>query len=374
MLKSVILALVISVLMVHALAQDTLPITDQTTFPNDGKIHCIEIVNYTFPFSELTNCYILSGKTGQAIVIDPADTLDPLGANGQSLKKILVDTTTGESKQVSSIELERFPVVKTNAYGEVTSVRDPQTQQEMYVYDQFRTTNTYGPRLLKYLKDNKLVLKYIVVTHGHLDHFAAITYLQERTGAQVIMHENDLRALNGRKLNAADGTRQTGYPKDSYRILGLRTKVDRTVKDGDLISLDGMVLQVIHTPGHSPGSICLRTRQKNETLLFSGDTLLHWAYLRDGMGNLIYDLNGRPLTANTGRTNFIDGTGDENALNNSIRDKLFTLPENTIVYPGHYESTTITDEKKYGPQRSKAAQDRQTTPDSKGQETQGVVL
>lgn len=328
---------------------------DPTTFPADGMIRIMQIPAYTFAFSDVTNCYIISNKAGETLIIDPLDSLQPVTdpQTGQAVHKILADAQTGEGTLIDAEKLEAYRVSKTNAYGEPTVVQDPGTGHDKYVYDQFRTTNTYGPQIMQLLKEHKLRLKLIVVTHGHLDHFGAITYLQEKTGARVLMHKSDLRALNGSKLDWQQQPPPVGYPKDSYRILGLRTPVDQPLADGDTITLGDMVFQVINTPGHSPGSICLRTRQGKQTILFSGDTLLHWGYLRDALGNQAFDEKGKPLTSDTGRTNFIDGSGDETALNNSIRDKLYVLPDSTIVYPGHYESTTIGEEKANGPQRPK---------------------
>jgi len=124
------------------------------------------------------------------------------------------------------------------------------------------------------------------------------------------------------------GEKIDAYPKDTYTIEGGEPKVDRFLDDGDLISLDNnrLVFQVMSTPGHSPGSITLRTRWKGVQVLFDGDTLFYHTI---------------------GRTNFRDGTGDHALLLRTIREKFLTLPDDTVIYPGHYMATTVGEEKRY---------------------------
>ena len=114
-------------------------------------------------------------------------------------------------------------------------------------------------------------------------------------------------------------------------------KVDRTIVDGEMISCEGMTLKAIYTPGHGRGSTCYFTTWEGKPVLFSGDTLLHYYKVAEG---IYYD---------TGRTNFKDGTGNQEELYKNIREKLFILPEATIVFPGHYDYTTIGLEKLYSP-------------------------
>lgn len=143
-----------------------------------------------------------------------------------------------------------------------------------------------------------------------------------------MMHPADVRKV---------GDPLAGQPKDANLILDGLVKVDKTIDEGDIVTLDGMSLKVLYTPGHGRGSICFLTSLNNRPLLFSGDTLLHFYLGADGK---YYD---------TGRTNFKDGTGDEVLLYRMIREKLFTLPDDTLVFPGHYDYTTIELEKQYSP-------------------------
>jgi len=337
MIKYVLFALGIAVCGTYSLAID-----DPTDFPVKATIEVLHIPDYTIPGTEdiLTNCYLIEGPTGQVILIDPADQLDMV-----TDKKLLVDKTTGISTVVATKDLTDYTVV-----GDHT-VKSSKTGQERLVYDQFRTTDVGTNMIMKALAAKHLTLKYIVVSHGHLDHFGALTSLKKKTGAQVLMYGEDLRGLDGAKLKAIAGKPLIGYPKDSYRIIGVHTPVDRLLYEGDLITLDGMTLQVISTPGHCPSCICLRTRQAGKTILFSGDTLLHWYNMLDGYGGKARDEQGNYITGDTGRTNFIDGSGDEDLLYRMIREKLLVLPDDTVVYPGHNEPTTIGEEKKYSPAR-----------------------
>lgn len=290
-----------------ALAQQPAAPADPTGLPPTTKIYQVIVDDFW-----QTNCYILAGKTGQAIIIDPGDNLK------MSDEKLLVDIATGKSRPATAEEL-------ANAVGD--AVIDPKTGVKWLVYSMWAGTGRDTARIIDTLEKYKLKLKYIVLSHGHIDHIGSVGVLKKKYGAQIIMHAGDVRAIDGGKI--ADGDKTTpGYPKDAYTLAGGLPKVDRTVKDGDLISLDGMVLQVIHTPGHSPGGISLRTRFNGRTYLFSGDTLLYHSL---------------------GRTNFRDGSGDQDLLFKSIRERLFTLPEDTVVFTGHYDFSTIGEEKKNNP-------------------------
>ena len=152
--------------------------------------------------------------------------------------------------------------------------------------------------IVEKIKEKGLTLKYIVNTHGHPDHSGGNARIKELTGAQIIMHEEDDKLFNS--LEGRAHATQMGFAPSPY--------ADLHVKDGDEIEIGDVKLRVIHTPGHSLGGICLYGYGN----LFTGDTLFVGAIGRT-------DLPG----------------GDEDVFMNSIHIKLLTLPEDTIVWPGH---------------------------------------
>ena len=149
-----------------------------------------------------------------------------------------------------------------------------------------------------------LTLRAIVLTHGHFDHVLSVDLLREKHGAPVLIHEADAELLGDGEKNAFAtffGRARTWRP------------ADRTLREGDEISLGGKTLTVLHTPGHTRGSICLL----GDGVLLSGDTLF-----ASGFGR--YDLFG----------------GDENALKASLA-RLASLPADTVIYPGHGGTSTL---------------------------------
>jgi hydroxyacylglutathione hydrolase len=166
--------------------------------------------------------------------------------------------------------------------------------------------------IFKAIADAGLDIKIIVLTHGHSDHIAALYDIQDRTGAEVAIHSDDADFLQGR------GAFST--------MFGISYKTpeppDRLLDDGDKINIGGLPFTVVHTPGHTPGSICLLTDDK----VFTGDTLLHHGI-------------GTTLMPGSSRRQLID----------SIHTRLMVLPDNTIIYPGHGRETTIGTERKGNP-------------------------
>jgi len=165
--------------------------------------------------------------------------------------------------------------------------------------------------ILKNVKDLGLDIKSIVLTHGHIDHIGAVKEVKEATGAEVAIHADDAQALQDNSVSAMFGL---SYPTP--------LPADRLLNDGDSIDIGDLHFLVVHTPGHSPGGICL----VGEGMVFSGDTLFNY-----GIGR--YDLPG----------------GSYNQLMNRIHTKLTVLPDNTIVYPGHGPDTTIGAERRGNP-------------------------
>ncbi len=166
-----------------------------------------------------------------------------------------------------------------------------------------------GEKILKILNENNIKLKYILITHGHTDHIASASLLKEKTNAEIIANENDIKMF-----------------KKPWNLLFLRAKPftpDILIKDNEEIRLGNknfVSLKVIHTPGHTQGSICFY--QEKEKSVFTGDTLFYRAI---------------------GRTDFPGGNFKQMISN--IKEKLFALPENTKVFPGHGRPTTISFEK-----------------------------
>ena len=144
---------------------------------------------------------------------------------------------------------------------------------------------------------HNIKIKYIVNTHSHIDHSMGNREMVRRTGAKIVMHEAD-----------APGLLQT--PREILEMFGAETPppADILVSDGQLIEVGSVALKVIHTPGHTPGGMCLYT----DGMVFTGDTLFVGAI---------------------GRTDFPGGSYQQ--LERSIQTRLYTLPGDTVVLPGH---------------------------------------
>lgn len=168
------------------------------------------------------------------------------------------------------------------------------------------------PQILAVVARHGWTVKAIVITHGHLDHIGGAHQLRAATGAPVWMNEADQEQQDMLDLQAAWLGMQT--PK--------RTEVDVAARDGDTLKAAGAEFHVIHTPGHTRGSLSLWIPAEKK--LVSGDTLFH-----ESIGRT--DLPG----------------GNAHAIVDSIRTKLFALPDETAVTPGHGEGTTIGHEKRH---------------------------
>jgi len=169
--------------------------------------------------------------------------------------------------------------------------------EEAVVIDPGFDSASEAKTLLKEIERNKFRVKYIINTHGHPDHTSGNKTMKDATQAPILIHEYDAPLLRN-------------------------PLADKTLREGDLIDVDEIKLRVLHTPGHSKGSIALLAAD----VVFTGDTL--WA---GTIGR--YDLPG----------------GSLEELMNSIKNKLMILPDHLKVYPGHGPATTIGEERRSNP-------------------------
>ncbi len=168
------------------------------------------------------------------------------------------------------------------------------------------------PEIRSYIEAKGLKIKYIIITHGHGDHIGALSELKDYSNAPVCIHREDSEML---KNSSKNYSAEMGGPQ-------VNISPDRLLEDGDVLELGDTKLNIIYTPGHSRGGICIYC----DGNLFSGDTL---------------------FACSIGRTDLYGGSFDE--IIASIKEKLLVLPDETAVYPGHGPSSTILTEKKRNP-------------------------
>ncbi len=169
--------------------------------------------------------------------------------------------------------------------------------------------------IMKVLERHHLQVKFIAITHAHIDHVGGAKKLKERTGAPVYMNENDLELLEQVPIQAS----WIGVAPPEV------ASIDVLLREGDTIQCGDIRASVLHTPGHTQGSICLLLDGAEKTLL-AGDTLF-----RDSIGRT--DLPG----------------GNFRQILQSLKDKLLALDDRTIVVPGHGPLTTIGREREVNP-------------------------
>ena len=167
--------------------------------------------------------------------------------------------------------------------------------------------------LINHVKSNGFTPKAVFLTHGHFDHVMGLDRWVKEFDIPVYLHEAEKEILANPKLNLS-------------WMFGKNYQFDQVVclKDGDIVNLAGFTFQVIHTPGHTAGGCCYY--EEAEEVLISGDTLFRFS---------------------VGRSDF--PTGSTKVLQQSIRERLFVLPDEVMVYPGHNSNTCIGEEKMHNP-------------------------
>lgn len=172
----------------------------------------------------------------------------------------------------------------------------------------------YSPAITKLVKDGDIDIQYIILTHGHSDHICGVNeHLDDFPQAKVVANINEKPMLEDAGLNM------------SAAMEGAQTvKADILVDDGDEMTVGDLTLKFLYTPGHTPGGMCIYIESEN--ILFSGDTLFRQSI---------------------GRTDFPGGSFRD--LSDAVHKKLFVLPDETNVLPGHMGATTIGFEKENNP-------------------------
>lgn len=166
-------------------------------------------------------------------------------------------------------------------------------------------------RIMRKVEEEGVLVKAILLTHGHFDHVMAVNELKNRCHAKVYVGEEDADLMENPDENVSA---MFGQPYIA--------RADETLRDGEQLQMAGFSIEVLHTPGHTKGGVCYYF--KDEGVLFCGDTVFFQS---------------------VGRTDF--PTGNSRILSESIQNKIFSLPDDVQLFTGHGESTTVGYEKKY---------------------------
>ena len=166
-------------------------------------------------------------------------------------------------------------------------------------------------QILEKVNNLQLTIKLILLTHSHIDHIGAVKEVSEATGSEICIHADDARSLQEQRVSSVFSL---SYPTSP--------PADRLIRGGDNINVGDLHFLVLHTPGHTPGGICLL----GHGVVFTGDTLFNYGI---------------------GRTDLLGGS--QYQLLTSLHAKLMVLPDDTVVYPGHGPDTTIDAERRGNP-------------------------
>jgi len=206
-------------------------------------------------------------------------------------------------------------------------VGDPKTREAIVI-----DPGDDAERILEIIARHQLKVSAIIITHTHIDHVVGLHRIQEATGAPVYMHADDLELYRMLDVQAA----WLGWKVPE------KAKVDKLLREGDAVRWGPYEVHVLHTPGHTQGSICL---------YMPGEMPLSPANVT--VANLAERMPGRLFAGDTlfagsiGRTDLWGGSFEE--IIRSLKGKVLALPDDTIVYPGHGESTTIGQERETNP-------------------------
>lgn len=207
--------------------------------------------------------------------------------------------------------VKRFPV---NPFEMNCYVYHDENSKEGVIIDPGAYTNEERKIILDYITSNSIKIKYILLTHGHVDHILGNKWAKENFHVDMFMHKEDLPLIERsteQALMFGVEIEQSPHP-------------DKFLDENSELNVGDCRFKIIHTPGHSPGSICY-IDEKNK-LIFGGDCL---------------------FKGSIGRTDLWRGNYDE--LLASIKNKILIYPDEFTVYSGHFEETTIGDEKKLNP-------------------------
>ena len=213
----------------------------------------------------------------------------------------LIEKNKGEIQMIlKRIKMDLPLVGDTNCY----IIQDEKTKETIVI-----DPGGEVDKISEMLNTLQASVKYILLTHCHGDHIAGVQELKEKHGGKILVHIEDEPGLRDVSVNLSE-----------YVGLGnITIEADSRLNDNDLIHIGDIEFRVIHTPGHTKGGICLY--QENEKILFSGDTIFRGTW---------------------GRTDLPTSSFED--VIKSITDRIMTLPEDTIIYPGHGKSTMVKEE------------------------------